>query len=129
MPIDGITWCDKVQRQRLEWLGQLAQMSDGRNTKSILFGWLSQKRPCCDPWKEQRNVVENNLMELGFRENGWYEEATISKARWRELCVLGLENWVKDKTQAHVRSSIVKKLECSTCTNKFSWESDMKRHN
>ena len=66
-------------------------------------------------------------MELGIQENEWYEEATRSKVRWRELCDIGLEDRVKARTQATVRTTIVKEVECSVCTKKFSRESDRKR--
>ena len=34
--------------------------------------------------EEWRDVVKKDLMELGIRKNKWYEEATRSRARWRE---------------------------------------------
>ena len=86
---DRETATEKVAKRRLQWLGHLAQMSDSRMPKKILFGWLSQPRPKRGPKKRWRDTIRDDLKTIGIDEKEWYEVATTSRSAWRAVCNMG----------------------------------------
>ena len=76
---------EKVRKNRLEWLGQLARMPEYRLPKSTVFSWLPQPRPRCGPRTRWRDVVRKDLKDIGVKEDDWYEEATRSRAGWKAV--------------------------------------------
>ncbi len=82
---------EKVKKRRLEWLGHLARMREHRIPKAILFSWLPQPRPRCGSRKRWRNQIRKDLQSISVEEKEWYAEATRSRAGWRTLCRMGME--------------------------------------
>ncbi len=76
---------DKIQMKRLEWLGHLARMQDHRIPKSVLFGWLSQPHPRGGPRRRWKDVVMEDLQQIGVKDE-WYKLATISRDGRRSRC-------------------------------------------
>ena len=117
---------EKVRKRRLEWLGHVARMPNHRLPKTMLFGWLPQPRPRCGPRKRWRDVVRNDLKEVGLEEDEWYREATRSRAGWRAMYQDGLE--LNRKSRIVEASVAVRDVVCEVCARKFRRESDKKRH-
>ena len=82
----------KVMKCRLEWLGHVAKMPENRTPKICLFSWLTQPRPRGGPRLRWRDVVRRDLRAMNVSEERWYDEATVSRARWRNTCREGLKN-------------------------------------
>ena len=82
---DKETAAEKIQKRRLEWLGHLACMPCQRIPKSVLFGWLPQKRPRCGPRRRWKDMIRKDLRDIEVKEDEWYEEATRSRAGWRDM--------------------------------------------
>ena len=57
----------------------------------------------------------------------WYDEATTSRAAWRDTCGLGLENYREQKaTEPSI--PVVWQATCEVCNRTFRRESGKKRH-
>ena len=71
----------------------VARMSDERIPKLhvALFGWLPQPRPRCGPRRRWRDVIRRDLRDIEVGDDEWFEEATLSRAGWREICREGVE--------------------------------------
>ena len=123
---DEETAAEKIQKCRLEWLGHLARMPCQRIPKSVLFGWLPQKRPRCGPRRRWRDMIRKDLRDIEVKEDEWYEEATRSRAGWRDTCRLGMERHTE--AQVAQSSAAAREVECEVCSRKFRRESDKKRH-
>ena len=54
--------------------------------------WLPQPRPRCGPRTRWRDVVRKDLKDIGVKEDDWYEEATRSRAGWKAMYLVGLED-------------------------------------
>lgn len=113
--------------RRLMWLGHLARMPEHRIPKSVLFGWLSQPRPQGGPRRRWRDVIRKDLKEMKISEEDWYEEARQSRARWRAMCWIGIEEF-REAQQSRSQSSSVRNVVCDECGRAFRRESDKKRH-
>ena len=61
-----------------------------------------------------------------MKEDEWYEEATRSRAGWRDTCRLGMERHTD--AQVTLSSAAAREVECEVCSRKFRRESDKKRH-
>ena len=125
---DEETVGEKVQRRRLEWLGHLARMPNHRVPKVMLFSWLPQPRPRCGPQRRWRDVVKRDLKAVEVGEYEWFEKATRSRARWRALCQVGLENCREARTAQTRACTAVREVVCELCSRSFRKESDKKRH-
>ena len=104
-PVSG-----KVIKRRLQWLGHLARMKNTRLPKKSPFGWLCQPCPQSGPKRRWRDVIRRDLRDINISESEWYDEATSSRADWRALCGLGLE----DRRKQIITAS------CSQLPGKFS---------
>ena len=123
---DEETAAEKVKKRRLEWLGHLARMSEERIPKSALFGWLPQPRPRCGPRRRWRDVIRRDLRDIEVGEDEWFEEATLSRAGWREICREGVERHSEvSRVQA---PAAAREVVCEVCSRTFSREGDKKRH-
>ena len=118
---------DKVIKRRLQWLGHLARMKNTRLPKKSLFGWLCQPRPQSGPKRRWRDVIRRDLRDINISESEWYDEATSSRAGWRALCGLGLEDRRKQITTASCMPA-AREVRCEVCNRTFRRESDLKRH-
>ncbi len=108
---DEETAAEKVRKRRFEWLGHVARMPDHRIPKATLFGWLPRARPQCGPRRRWRDVIRKDLKDIGVEESG---EAWRSRAGWREMCRLGMENhWEAEVAQA---STVTKDVACEVCS-------------
>ena len=125
---DEETVGEKIQKRRMEWLGHLARMPDHRLPKVMLFSWLPQPRPRCRPWKRWRDVVRKDLRDVEVGEHEWYEEATSSRASWRALYPMGLENYREMRTTQAQAPVVVRDVFCQACSRSFRRLSDKKRH-
>ena len=96
-------------------------MPDSRLPKSILFGWLSERCPRCGPRRQWRDVVSQDLTQIGVGETEWYDKARSSRAGWRAL--INNRIYVYDDEGEIVSSKVV-----ILCQRHFSRESDKKRH-
>ena len=67
-------------------------MPENRTPKICLFSWLPQPRPRGGPRLRWRDVVRRDLRAINVSEERWYDEATVSRARWRNTCREGLKN-------------------------------------
>ena len=90
---DEGTVSEKVQKRRLERLGNLVRMPNHKLPKRMLLSWLPQPQPRCGQWKRWRDVVRKDLrnVEVGNM-SALYAEASRSRARFRALCQVGLVN-------------------------------------
>ena len=59
-------------QSRLRWLGHLAQMSDSRTPKRLLFGWFTQKHPAHGVKLRWRDKVRQDLKSVSIPETSWY---------------------------------------------------------
>ena len=125
---DEETVGEKIQKRRMEWLGHLARMPDHRLPKVMLFSWLPQPRPRCGPRKRWRDVVRKDLRDVEVGEHEWYEEATSSRASWRALYRMGLENCREMRTAQAQAPVVVRDVFCQACSRSFRRLSDKKRH-
>ena len=118
---DEETAAEKVKKRRPEWLGHLARMSEERIPKSALFSWLPQPRPRCGPRRRWKDVIRRDLRDIEVGEDEWFEEATLSRAGWREICREGVERHSEvSRVQAPAAAREV-------CSRMFSIEGDKKR--
>ena len=104
----------KVMKCHLEWLGHVAKMPENRTPKICLFSWLPQPRPRGGPRLRWRDVVWRDLRAMNVSEERWYDEATVSRARWRNTCREGLNNLttvIGDQETANQIKSAVDPLE------------------
>ena len=60
-------------------------------------------------------------------EDEWYEEAG-SRAGWRAMCRLGMEELAETRQSQRQRAAATRDVECEVCGRKFRRESDRKRH-
>ena len=93
---------------------------------SVLFGWLPQKHPRCGPRRRWRDMIRKDLRDIEVKEDEWYEEATRSRAGWRDTCRLGMERHTE--AQVAQSSAAAREVECEVCSRKFRRESEKKRH-
>ena len=70
--------------------------------------------------------MRTDLKDIGVEESEWYEEAWRSRASWRELCRLGMENY--REAEVVRKASIARDVVCEVCSRTFRRESDLKRH-
>ena len=119
---------EMVMRRRLEWLGHVAHMPEHRIPKSVLFGWLSHPRPQGGPHRRWRDVVMKDLKEVKIGEEEWYDEARKSRAGWRTMCRLGIEEITETQQSKKQTEAAVRDVECDVCGRMFRRESDKKRH-
>ena len=119
---------EKIRRRRLEWLGHVARMPDNRIPKSALFGWLPQPRPPGGPRRRWKDVIRRDLKNIKVAEDVWYGEAVRSRAGWRAMCRLGIDNLAETRSQSFQREAVSREVECEVCFRKFRRESDKKRH-
>ena len=61
-------------------------------------------------------------------EHEWYAEASRSRAGWRALCWVGLENCREARTSQEKASTVVREVVCELCFKRFWMESDKQRH-
>ena len=113
-----------VKRRRLEWLGHIARMPDNRIPKKVFFGWLQQPRPQGGPRRRWKDIIRQDLKDIGIDEGQWYNEAVTSRESWRALCRQSLDK-VPDGRAAELFENVVF---CQTCSRCFRRESDKKRH-
>ena len=117
----------KVTKQRLEWLGHVARMSDDRAPKKTLFGWLTQTRPQGGPrarkrWKDQ---IRKDLKAVIVPESEWYDEATLSRGGWHAM---GCRYIQRANSSSHSRMATNQPSMCGVRRVQFRRESDKKRH-
>ncbi len=74
-----------LMHRRLEWLGHVARMGDGRIPKMLLFGLLPSCRPPGGPRKRWRDCVLADLKSVGAPRCSWYATAISSRAEWRSF--------------------------------------------
>ena len=67
------------------------------------------------------------MKELRISEDEWYEEAG-SRAGWRAMCRLGMEELAVTRQSQRQRAAATRDVECEVCGRKFRRESDRKRH-
>ena len=63
----------------------VARMPDQRIPKNALFGWLQQPNQQGGAKKQWRDVIRQDLKDIGVDEGTWYEEAVTSRGGWRAL--------------------------------------------
>ena len=73
-----------------------------------------------------RDVVRKDLKDIGVKEDGWYEEATRSRAGWKAMYHAGLEGC--RETQAAMATVASRDVVCEVCSRSFRRECDRKRH-
>ena len=66
------TVSEMVQKRRLEWPGHLVRMPNHRLPKVMLFSWLPQPRPRCEPQKRWRDVARKDIRNVEVEEHKWY---------------------------------------------------------
>ena len=116
----------KVIKHRLEWLGHVARMPENRTPKICLFSWLPQPRPRGGPslglrW---RDMVRRDLRAMNVSKEKWYDEATVSRARWRNTC----REELKNLTTVIGDQETANQIKCDEYGRSFRIESDKKRH-
>ena len=117
----------KITKQRLEWLGHIARMSDHCMPKKALFGWLPQTRPQGGPRKRWRDQIRMDLKAVDVPESEWYDEATLSRGGWRATYRDGLQTH-QDSQPRRQDGEPTREVRCHTCARSFRRESDKKRH-
>ena len=95
----------KVMKRRLEWLGHLARMPDHRIPKICLFSWLPQPRPRGGPRLRWRDIIRKDLKAIGVSEDRWYDEASVSRPRWRTAYKKGLESLSTNKKPRNIQAT------------------------
>ena len=65
------TVSEMVQKRRLECLGHLVRMPDHRLPKVMLFSWLPQPQPRCEPQKRWRDVARKDIRNVEVGEHEW----------------------------------------------------------
>ena len=84
--------------------------------------------PACPrggPRKRWRDVIRNNLREVGVREDEWYMEATSSRGGWRTVCQ---ERTTRDDQGGAGVEQPTCQVQCKQCKRCFRREGDKKRH-
>ena len=115
----------KVTKRRLEWLGHVAK----NGTPNIcFFSWLPQPRPRGGPRLRRRDVDRRDLRAMSVSEEKWYDEATVSSARWRSTCREGLKNLTTVIGDQETQDNPANQIKCDECGRSFRRESDKKRH-
>ena len=115
----------KVMRRRLEWLGHVARMTEHRTPKMALFGWLPQSRPSGGPKKRWRDMIRQDLKDLGISESEWYKLAS-QRDCWRTIYRKGIEDQCH---QQQLRSSQPQShVLCEECGRSFHRAGDKARH-
>ena len=72
-----------------------------------------------------RDVIRNDLRNVGVREDEWYMEASSSRAGWRAVCQ---ERTTRDdQGEAGVEQPTCQ-VQCQQCKRCFRREGDKKRH-
>ena len=66
-------------------------MPDHHVPKQVLFGWLPRHQPPGGPKGRQRDVIHRDLAALNVPEGDWFEEATASRASWRAIYHVGMD--------------------------------------
>ena len=79
---DAALVSDRIRKRRMEWLGHMARLDDGRVPKQLLFGCLPATRPACGPRRRWRDVVASDLDRLGISTAEWYGLAR-NRQGWR----------------------------------------------
>ena len=113
-----------VKRRRLEWLGHIARMPDNRIPKKVLFGWLQQPRPQGGPRRRWKDIIRQDLKDIGIDEGQWHNEAVTSIGKAGELCV---DNHLTRSLMDGLLSCL-KMLSCEIYSRSFRRESDKKQH-
>ena len=62
---------DYLLDRRLQWLGHLGRMDEGRTPKQLLFGELLRRRQFHGVKKRWRDEVAGDLRAIGI-EDGWF---------------------------------------------------------
>ena len=75
-----------IKRRRLEWLGNIAHMPDNKIPRKVFFGWLQQPCPRGGPMRRWKDIIGQDLKNIGVDEDHWYNEAVTSRDSWRALC-------------------------------------------
>ena len=53
----------------------------------MLFGWLQQPYPQGGPRRRWKDIIRQDLKDIGVDEGQWYNEAVTSRDSWRALCM------------------------------------------
>ena len=118
------TIATKVAKRRMEWLGHLAQMSDDRLPKRMLFGWLPKTRPAKGPRRRWRDVIRHDLKLLDVPEKDWYDAAR-HRSGWRDIYSrLEVEKHLQQLGSTPPRGQV----QCDECKRMFRREADKARH-
>ena len=116
---DAALVSDRIRKRRMEWLGHMARLDDGRVPKQLLFGCLPSTRPACGPRRRWRDVVASDLDRLGISTAEWYGLAR-NRQGWRSD-VLDASLDPPDLPQDS-------RVQCVTCSCSFRWAGDRARH-
>ena len=65
----GMDWL--ILDKRMQWLGDLGRIGDGKLPKGMPFGELRKKKACHGTKKRWRDQMSGDLQVLGLRES-WY---------------------------------------------------------
>jgi hypothetical protein len=77
-----IVWAIKWRRMR--WVGQVAQLGEGRGMYRVLVGRCEGKRPLGRPTHRWEDNIKMDLREVGFGVVDWIGLAR-DRDRWRAL--------------------------------------------
>ena len=77
-----------------------------------------------DAW----DVVRKDLSAIGVSEEEWYDEASVSRPRWRSMYKKGLENLIMASNNQEAQECPVNQIKCDECGRSFRRESNKKRH-
>ena len=61
-------------------------MPDNRVPRKVFFKWLQQPRPQDGPRRRWKDIIRQDLKDIGVDESQWYSEAVTSRDSWRALC-------------------------------------------
>ena len=75
---------DKIDMQRLEWLGHVVRMEYERMPKCLLFASMDETRPACGPRKRWRDCILSNVPARDALDT-WFVTASSSRVEWRSL--------------------------------------------
>ena len=75
-----------------------------------------------------RDVIRKDLKAIGVSEDRWYDEASVSRPRWRTAYKKGLESLSTASYQQEAQEHPSNQIQCDECKRSFRRESDKKRH-
>ena len=84
-----------LKQRRMQWLGHVTRMKDGRIPKDLLYGELATwKRPTGRPQLRFKDVCKRDFQALGINTDSWEVTATDRDA-WRHTGKVGYHNMKK----------------------------------